>query len=126
MSSKSKRNRHIRPHEQANVDQVLAAANDYAAHNPRTAIAVTEYVNPDTHQCCWCDCPDELHHGRLHPPDSCLGCPRGATRLVRDLTLQISWPICDQHYPDLMRFHADVIYAGIPRSYAGYDAYDPE
>ena len=95
------RRRRIRPHEQARVDQTLAAARDHGANDPRTAVLVVAYADPGV-QCRRCDCNPLEQHGV--PGYRCAGCPREALYMVHAMVgtpEQLNYPLCAPPSPRL-------------------------
>jgi hypothetical protein len=85
-------------------------------------VFVVEYADPGL-QCCWCDCTVEQHFKF----GDCDGCPRDADYVVNagyGTPEQCSYPICEQHHPDFIRFIRTVVYPGVPVGVGLLDAYD--
>ena len=89
--------RRLRPSERARQDQNRAEAREVGARSDTAVIHVT-MLDPGTKQCCWCDCPEDVHDG-LCPAGGCSAdAAYEAWMLGATGRPDFGWPVCERHY----------------------------
>jgi len=96
----SKNRRKLKVHERARSDQFTAAARNWGATEPTTAVFTLEFADSGTGRCCWCDCPDTPDSPHYQPGYQCGGCPRDAMYVLHAMhgsPHQQDYPVCAEH-----------------------------
>lgn len=119
-----RRRRTARPHEQAKVDQIMAAVRDRATAEPTTRFHVVEYADPGI-QCCWCDCPVDEHQTSGY---ICAGCPEDGVYVIHGMPEEpgdSAYPLCERHRWGLAELYRERFPEKRVEVF-GYDAYDKD